>query len=101
MTKVQKRTFSLSEEQSAYIDDKVAGGGYASSSEVVREGLRILQERDAAIERWIQREVIPTYDRWKAGLEEEHTLEEVFEELHQLIDERAKRRNTTGSEAVE
>ena len=92
MTKVQKRTFSLSEEQSAYIDDKVAGGGYASSSEVVREGLRALQERDAVIDRWIREEVIPTYDRWKAGEEKEYTLDEVADFLRERRSARAAKK---------
>ena len=87
MARVTKRTFSLPENQSAFIDAKVAAGGYASSSEVVREGLRALQERDAAMERWLTEEVGPTYDRWKAGLEKMHPADEVFDELHRLIDE--------------
>ena len=90
MARVTKRTFSLPENQSAFIDAKVAAGGYASSSEVVREGLRALQERDAAMERWLTEEVGPTYDRWKAGIEKMHPVDEVFEELHRLIDNNAQ-----------
>jgi antitoxin ParD1/3/4 len=45
-----KRTFSLPEEQARFIDRQVASGGYASGSEVVRAGLRALQERDAAVD---------------------------------------------------
>jgi antitoxin ParD1/3/4 len=62
MPKVAKRTFSLPAEQAAYIDAKVDGGAYASGSEVVRAGLRALQERDAAVERWLSEEVAPVYD---------------------------------------
>jgi antitoxin ParD1/3/4 len=50
MAKVSKRTFSLSAEQAAYIDTNVETA-YASGSEVIRAGLRDLQERDAAFER--------------------------------------------------
>ncbi|MBL8554624.1 MAG: type II toxin-antitoxin system ParD family antitoxin, partial [Phenylobacterium sp.] len=57
-----KRTFSLAEEQAEYIDAKVASGDYASASEVVRDGLRALRERDAAVERWLREEVAPEYD---------------------------------------
>ncbi|MGH7121867.1 MAG: ribbon-helix-helix domain-containing protein [Acetobacteraceae bacterium] len=39
---------------------------YASASEVVRAGLRALQERDAAIARWLSAEVAPTYDAMQA-----------------------------------
>ena len=62
MTKVARRTFSLPAEQAAYIDAKVASGSFASASEVVRAGLRALEERDAAVERWLREEVVPTYD---------------------------------------
>ncbi len=51
MAKVSKRTFSLSAEQAAYIDTNVETGAYASGSEVIRAGLRALQELDAAFER--------------------------------------------------
>lgn len=81
MTKVQKRTFSLTEEQSAFIDRKVASGSYASSSEVIREGLRSMQERDAAIERWLREEVVPVYEAVKEGREKVYSADEVREHL--------------------
>lgn len=66
MSRIAKRTFSLPPEHAAYIDAKVSSGSYASGSEVVRAGLRALQERDAAVERWLQEEVAPVYDAVKA-----------------------------------
>jgi antitoxin ParD1/3/4 len=55
----EKRTFSLPPEHAGYIDALVASGAYASASEVVRAGLRAIQERDAAGERWLHDEVVP------------------------------------------
>jgi antitoxin ParD1/3/4 len=66
MPNVAKRTFSLPAEHTDFIDAKVASGAYASGSEVVRAGLRALQERDAAVERWLREEVAPAYDAMKA-----------------------------------
>ena len=66
MAAVEKRTISLPAEQASYIDAQVAKGTYASASEVVRAGLRALQERDAAVERWLREEVAPTYDAMQA-----------------------------------
>ena len=48
MPSTDKRTISLPAEQANYIDTLVASGTYATASEVVRAGLRALQERDAA-----------------------------------------------------
>ena len=62
MSNIQKRTFSLPAEHANFIDGLVASGSYASGSEVVRAGLRALQERDAAIDRWLREEVAPVYD---------------------------------------
>jgi len=66
MSAVQKRTFSLPAKQARFIDTKVRAGTYASASEVVRAGLRALEERDAAIESWLRSEVGPVYDAMKA-----------------------------------
>jgi antitoxin ParD1/3/4 len=67
MPAAEKRTFSLPTEQASYIDTLVASGTYASASEVVRAGLRALQERDAAVERWLREEVVPVYEAMKAN----------------------------------
>jgi len=66
MSSVQKRTFSLPAQQAKFIDKQVRAGSYASASEVVRAGLRALQERDAVIENWLQSDVGPVYDAMKA-----------------------------------
>jgi antitoxin ParD1/3/4 len=66
MPATEKRTFSLPAEQAHYIDRLVASGSYATASEVVRAGLRALQERDAAVERWLLEEVVPVHDAMQA-----------------------------------
>ncbi len=80
----EKRTFSLPAEQAGYIDSLVASGAYATASEVVRAGLHALQERDAAVERWLREEVAPAYDAWKADPSRAIPAEEVFAELRAL-----------------
>lgn len=66
MSSPERRTISLPAEQARYIDALVASGTYATASEVVRAGLRALQERDAAVERWLREEVVPVYDAMQA-----------------------------------
>jgi antitoxin ParD1/3/4 len=42
------------------VKDKVRSGEYASESEVIRDGLRALANQDAAVEKWLREEVVPT-----------------------------------------
>lgn len=85
MPKVVKRTFSLTEEQAKFIDEKIASGGYASGSEVVREGLRELQEEDATIERWLIEEVLPTVEEMEAHPERLVPIDEAFDRIEAKI----------------
>jgi antitoxin ParD1/3/4 len=71
----------LPAEHAAFIDAKVAAGDYASASEVVRAGLRALQERDAAVEKWLREDVARTYDAMKADPERGITAEKLFDEI--------------------
>jgi putative addiction module CopG family antidote len=40
------------------VEQKITSGLYASVSEVVRDGVRALLERDGAVERWLREEVV-------------------------------------------
>ena len=81
MAPIAKRTFSLPAEHAKFIDKKVASGNYASGSEVVRAGLRALQERDAAVERWLREDVAPVYDAMKADPARGIPAKQVFAEV--------------------
>jgi antitoxin ParD1/3/4 len=90
MAKVSKRTFSLPPEQAAFIDAKVNSAAYATGSEVIRAGLRALQERDAAFERWLREEVVPTYDATKADPSSRIPAKTVFAEARARYSGRRK-----------
>lgn len=81
MAAASKRTVSLPAEQGAYIDRLVAQGVYASASEVVRAGLRALQERNGAMERWLRDEVVPVAATMQVDPSRALPAEEVFEAL--------------------
>jgi antitoxin ParD1/3/4 len=81
MSNVEKRTISIPSEHASFIDAKVASGAYASASEVVRAGLRALQERDEAVERWLRDEVAPAYDRMRTDPKRGVSAKKVFADL--------------------
>jgi antitoxin ParD1/3/4 len=78
MARVEKRTVSLRQEHAAYIDELVASGTSASASEVVSAGLRALEERDAAVSRWLRDEVTPVYDAMQAARDRAIPLDDVM-----------------------
>jgi antitoxin ParD1/3/4 len=47
MTTTEKLSITLPRDMTQMIRDKVRQGAYASNSEVIREGLRLLQEQEA------------------------------------------------------
>jgi putative addiction module CopG family antidote len=55
-------SITLPVEMADSVRAKVASGAYASESEVIREGLRALEARDEAVERWLRTEVVASYD---------------------------------------
>jgi len=48
MSRRQTRTVSLSQELDRFVTNEVASGHYSTASEVIRAGLRILIDRQAA-----------------------------------------------------
>ena len=66
----QPMSITLPHEMAAMVRAKVASGEYASESEVIRDGLRVLQARDAAVEKWLRGQIskIGDDDAEDAGL---------------------------------
>ncbi len=60
-TQSTKLSISLPREQAERVQALADSGQYASVSAVISDGLRVLQARDAAIEKWLQEEVVPAY----------------------------------------
>jgi putative addiction module CopG family antidote len=66
MRTTQQMSITLPNEMADAIRTKVRAGEYATESEVIREGLRALLNRDRAIENWLQNQVVEAYDALKA-----------------------------------
>jgi putative addiction module CopG family antidote len=66
MRKTQSLSITLPHDMAQLVKDKVADGAYATESEVIRDGLRALQQRDAAVEQWLRTEGVARYDAYHA-----------------------------------
>jgi antitoxin ParD1/3/4 len=65
MRTTQQMSITLPNELAEAVRAKVASGEYATESEVIRDGLRVLMARDRAVERWLREQVAPAYDALK------------------------------------
>jgi putative addiction module CopG family antidote len=65
MRTTKQMSITLPNEMAKLVKSKVAGGEYASESEVVRDGLRALMARDRAVDSWLREQVAPAYDALK------------------------------------
>ena len=65
MRTTQQFSITLTNEMADMVRARVASGAYASESEVIREGLRALNERDKAIEAWLTHSAAPSLDSAK------------------------------------
>lgn len=66
MRSTQQFSITLPNDMADAVRAKVAGGEYATESEVIRDGLRSLMARDRAVEAWLREEVVPAYRALKA-----------------------------------
>jgi putative addiction module CopG family antidote len=65
----QPMSITLPHDMAAMVRAKVESGEYATESEVIRDGLRVLQARDAAVELWLRDAVAKSYDDYAANPE--------------------------------
>lgn len=88
MRSTQPISVTLPHDMAAMVKAKVTSGEYASESEVIRDGLRILQARDAALENWLRGEVAKSYDEFTVDPSIGIPASEVMERLRASYRER-------------
>jgi putative addiction module CopG family antidote len=93
MRTTQALSITLPLEMAQMVKDKVASGEYASESEVIRDGLRALAAQDAAIEKWLREEVVPTIRRLEADPTRAIPIEEARRRIWAHIEKREKDRS--------
>ena len=67
MRSTQQFSITLPHEMAEAVRAKVAGGEYATESEVIRDGLRVVLARDRAVGVWLRKDVAAAYDALKAN----------------------------------
>ncbi|ALL93247.1 type II toxin-antitoxin system ParD family antitoxin [Escherichia coli] len=81
MRTTQQFSITLTNEMADMVRARVASGAYASESEVIREGLRALNERDKAMEAWLIHSAAPPLDAIRENLGKGHSISQVRSEI--------------------
>ena len=84
MRTTKQLSITLPNEMAAELKERVASGAYASESEVVRDGLRALFAREAAIDDWLRSEVVASYNELLADSTQALSADDMRVELSAL-----------------
>ena len=84
MRTTQQLSITLPNEMAQAIKEKVQAGEYATESEVIRDGLRVLLARDQAVEKWLHKQVGAAYDELVEHPERAVTAEQLRARLASL-----------------
>ena len=77
MRTTTQMSITLPNDMASLVRAKVKDGEYASESEVIRDGLRVLLARDRIIEDWLNNKVSASYDTLSADPSRALTVEQV------------------------
>lgn len=81
MRTTQQFSITLPNDMASAVAQKITSGRYASVSEVMRDGLRALMERDAAIDRWLREDVVPGHQEYLADPSKAVPADQIMERL--------------------
>ena len=88
---------TLSKEFERRITEKVSDGLYTSASEVIRDGLRMLFEKDVAQNKQLEilrEEVAKGFEQLAAGELSKHSVMDIFEQAPLTVDSKSTRKAT-------
>jgi Arc/MetJ-type ribon-helix-helix transcriptional regulator len=72
---------TLTKEMAQLVRAKVASGEYATASDVINDWLSALAAHDAAVDRWLFDEVVPTLEEIRAKPEQLLDADEAWSQL--------------------
>jgi len=91
MRTTQQFSITLPMDMAEVVEKKIKSGMYASASEVMRDGVRALLERDAALERWLRKEVVTGHQEYTADPSKGVPAEKVVDRIRARRDAKRKR----------
>lgn len=94
MRTTQPISVTLPHDMAALVRAKVASGEYATESEVVRDGLRALQARDAAMESWLNGAVAKSVDEFLANPKSGIPANEIMKQIRATYLDRVSKAET-------
>ena len=83
MNKPERLDIELPPDLAEAVRARVASGDYASASEMVREGLELLADRERAIDPAIGAELASGFDSWKAAPADVRSIADVREQFRE------------------
>jgi antitoxin ParD1/3/4 len=81
MRTTQQFSITLPLDMAEIVEGKVQSGAYATVSEVIRDGIRSLIEREAAVERWLRDEVVAGHGEYLADPSKAVPAEEILSRI--------------------
>jgi antitoxin ParD1/3/4 len=93
MRSTERFSITLTPELAELVRSMVESGQYATDSEVIRDGLRLIEARNRAVDSWLKTEVVPAYEKLKADPSRAIS----GEELDKRMAERRKARRQKGT----
>lgn len=88
MRTTKQLSITLPNNMAEALRQRVDSGEYASESEVIRDGLRALFARDAAVEQWLCTEVVEAYDELRANPDQAITSAELKKQLKEAREQK-------------
>lgn len=96
MRTTKQLSITLPNNMAEALRQRVDSGEYASESEVIRDGLRVLFARDAAVEQWLRTEVVEAYDELRANPGQAITSAELKKQLKEAREQKMAAGMLTG-----
>ena len=78
----QGLTVRIPDDQTAYVEDLIESGEFATAGDVVRAAIEELRDRRLTVEQWLRKEVLPVALAMQQDSSSAIPIDEVFAEFH-------------------